>query len=403
MPNPPHRLLQIFNRPLGFGGEELATREIAQILGQEPGFAEAIFQSAEWTGPQAPPPWKQAAYTFYNPHSVRRLREAQRQSNAQAWILHNYIPVVSGGVFFEARRQRIPIIQYIHNFRPWSVSSYLWIGRQLDVAHWPANYLQEIRHATWQGSRLKTAFLAAFLTSLHLTGQFRAIRTWVAVSQFMREQFIAAGIPPTSIFHLYNPWSPRHENIDFPEGDYYLFLGRLISEKGVKVVVNAWNLLRELQPNNPSRLVIGGDGPLTGWVQDAAAKNPLIEYRGFVTGRDKEQLLQNCRASIVPSIWYDPLPYVVYETYDAGKPALVASSGGLTEMVQHGQTGLVHTPGDAAQLAQQVLALDGQPELRRQMGANGRDWLAANTRAAVWKKGFNRIVEATLQSSPTGS
>jgi hypothetical protein len=50
MSDPSYRLLQIFNRPLGGGGEELATQEIARILSQDPGFAEAIFQSAEWPG-----------------------------------------------------------------------------------------------------------------------------------------------------------------------------------------------------------------------------------------------------------------------------------------------------------------------------------------------------------------
>jgi len=78
MSDPSYRLLQIFNRHLGGGGEELATQEIARILSKDPGFDEAIFQSAEWTGPQAPPRWKQAALTFYNPHAIRRLREAPK-------------------------------------------------------------------------------------------------------------------------------------------------------------------------------------------------------------------------------------------------------------------------------------------------------------------------------------
>ncbi len=396
MPDPSYRLLQIFNRPLGGGGEELATQEIARILSKDPGFAEAIFQSAEWTGPQAPPRWQQPALAFYNPRSIRRLREAQARTQAQAWILHNYIPVVSGGVFHEARRQQIPILQYIHNFRPFSVSSYLWAGRQLDPSHWPRTYLQEIRYGAWQGSRFKTAFLASLLVALHLTRQFRAIKAWVAVSRFMREKFISAGVAPESIFQLYNPWSTRCQDPDVHDGDYYLFLARLIEEKGTKVVVNAWHLLRRLKPDNPPRLIVGGDGPLTDWVKAAAAENPLIEFRGYATGHEKDNLIRNSRASIVPSIWWDPLPYVCYEAYDFGKPVLAATSGGLTELVQHGRTGFHHTPGDAEQLARQVLELDAHPELRRQMGANGRAWLAANTREETWKKGFFNILEQVV-------
>ena len=393
MPDPSYRLLQIFNRPLGGGGEELATREIARILSQDPGFDEAIFQSAEWTGPQAPPQWKQAALAFYNPDAMRRLRSAQAKTRAQAWILHNYIPVVSGGVFHEARRQQVPIIQYIHNFRPFSVSSYLWTGKLLDPAHWPANFVREICYGSWQDSQAKTAFLASLLTALHLTRQFRAIKAWVAVSKFMRGKFISAGVAPESIFQLYNPWSTRCQESDAPEGDYYLFLARLIDEKGTRVVVNAWNRLRQLQPHQAPRLIVGGDGPLADWVKAAAAANPLIEFRGHVSGREKDVLIQHSRGSIVPSIWWDPLPYVCYEAYDFGKPVLAATSGGLTELVQHGQTGFHHVPGDAEQLARQVLELDARPEMRRQMGANGRAWLAANTREEVWRKGFFKIVD----------
>jgi glycosyltransferase involved in cell wall biosynthesis len=396
MADPSYRLLQIFNRPLGGGGEGLATEEIARILSKDPGFARAIFHSADWVGPQAPPHWKQAVLTFYNPASMRRLREAQAENRAQAWILHNYIPVVSGGVYREARRQRVPIIQYIHNFRPFSVSSYLWAGRLLDPAHWPANFVREIYYGAWQGSRFKTAFLASMLTTLHLTRQFRAIKAWVAVSKFMREKFISAGVAPECVFQLYDPWLLRCQDPHFPEGDYYLFLARLIEEKGTKVVVNAWNLLRRLKPDKPPRLIIGGDGPLTEWVKAAAAANPLIEFRGFTTGHEKDVLIQNARASIVPSIWWDPLPFVCFEAFDFGKPVLAAASGGLTEMVQHGRTGFQHAQGDAEQLARQVLEMDAHPELRRQMGANGRAWLVANTSEEVWKKGFFKIVDYAI-------
>ena len=209
----------------------------------------------------------------------------------------------------------------------------------------------------------------------------------------MRQKFISAGIAPESIFKVYNPWTLRCEKATFPESDYYLFLGRLIDEKGTKVVVNAWNKLRALQPQKTPRLVIGGDGPLADWVKDSAAKNPAIEFRGFVSGDEKSSLLQNCRALIAPSISWEALGYVAYEAYDSGKPVLAAASGGLSELVQHGQTGFHHEPGNAEQLAHQIVEIDALPDLRKQMGAKGREWLINNTSEAVWKREFFKIVE----------
>jgi glycosyltransferase involved in cell wall biosynthesis len=72
---------------------------------------------------------------------------------------------------------------------------------------------------------------------------------------------------------------------------------------------------------------------------------------------------------------------------------LAARSGGLTETVVHGATGFLHTPGNAAELARQVIELDASPERRTAMGRAGREWLIANTSEEDWLRKFTRVVE----------
>ena len=87
---------------------------------------------------------------------------------------------------------------------------------------------------------------------------------------------------------------------------------------------------------------------------------------------------------------------MIYEAYDYGKPVLVAASGGMPELVS-AETGLIHTPGVAEELAAQVRQMEGLPKQERQkMGQVGRRWLLANTDRARWKKEFYAIVERTL-------
>jgi glycosyltransferase involved in cell wall biosynthesis len=391
--------LQVFNRYLVAGGEEMAVREYARILATEGRFGECIFDSADWSGAMAPPAWKQAAWTFYNPASVRSLREKQEHIQARAWIVHNVLPVGSAGVYREALRQKIPLIQLIHNFRPFSVTGYGWVGRQLNAAGWPGNYLREIAHGAWQGSRLKTAFLACVLTSMHLRNQFQAVKSWIAISDFMRRQFIAAGVSQERVFRLYHSWNVKNTGANFPEEDYYLFLGRIMEAKGIKVLADAWDILARQSGARCPRLVIAGAGPLEDWVKAAQARNPRIEFRGYVTGEEKQRLLADCRAIVQPAIWAEPLSLVLYEAYDYGKPVLAAASGGMPELVSP-ETGLVHTPGIAEELAAQVRQMEGFSLLQRQsMGQAGRRWLLQNTNEATWKKQFFAIVDHSL--SPT--
>ncbi len=391
-------LLQIFNRYLEPGGEESAVREYARILAADGRFDECIFDSAEWTGPGAPSAWKQAAWTFYNPSAVRRLREIQARLHARAWIMHNFLPVGSTGIYSEALRQKIPLIQLIHNFRPFSVTGYCWVGRQLDASCWPRNYLREISHGAWQNSRWKTAFLACVLSSMHLRNQFRAVKSWIAISDFMRRQFTAAGLPKERVFRLYDPWNVINREANFPDGNYYLFLGRLMDAKGVKVLAAAWDILAGQNGLQAPQLVLAGDGPLADWVKAAQARNPRIEFRGYVKGQEKDRLFRGCRALIQPAICAEALSLAIYEAYDYAKPVLVAASGGMPELVSP-ETGLVHRPGVAEELAAQVRQMEGfSRHDRHRMGQAGRRWLLENTDRALWKKQFSAIVDHALSS-----
>jgi glycosyltransferase involved in cell wall biosynthesis len=329
---------------------------------------------------------------FHNPQSVQRLREKQAQIRADAWAVHNVLPVGSPAVYDEALRQKVPIVQFIHNFRPFSITGYLTYAEAMRVRQWPRAYLRQIATGDWQKSRLKTFVLGCVLTSVHLRNQIRAVKAWAAVSEFMRSRFIEAGLPAESIFRLYPPCVPANAEADFPDEGYYLFMGRLIEEKGIKVAIESWNILRGRLGTKAPRLLITGGGPLQEWLKTATAGNPLVEYRGFVPEAEKHQLLSRCRAVIQPSIWAEPLSIVIYDAFDYGKPVLAADSGGMPELVGK-SNGLIHPRGDAAQLASQVEEMErlGQPS-RHAMGQSGRKWLLANTNVDSWARQLFDIV-----------
>lgn len=387
------RLLQVFNQTLGGGGMDVAVEQMRCSLAAECDFRECLFKSADWEKPDAPSVLSQAIWTLHNPGALQKILSAHRELQADAWIVHNWEPVVSAGIYRVASRIGVPIIQVVHNFRPFSVSSYLWVGRNLPVRNWRRNFLREVAAGSWQNSRLKTAWLALALASLHWRGHFQAVRAWVAVSEFMRDQLVEAGLPPSDVFALRHSWTPLAQPSSSVEGNYYLFLGRLIREKGVEVLVHAWELVARRAGVDAPKLVVGGDGPLAGWVGEAAQRNPLLEYVGVVGGEAKRSLLAGCRGLIVPSIWSEALGLVVYEAFDYARPVLAARSGGLTELVQPGKTGLLHTPGDPAELTLHVLQLERDPRRRRRLGQAGRDWLLANTREDEWRRRFLEIVQ----------
>src|SRR5437867_3050021 len=198
------KLLNIFNHYLEPGGEAHAVEAISDSLSRVVDVEDCYFNSADWTGNHAPAIWKQAIWTLRNPKSLNEVREHQRRFQPDVWLFHNVFPVGSAAIYREAKRLGIPIIQYIHNFRPFSVSGYLWARNRMITAGLSGSYWEEVRYGAWRNSRVKTAWLALVLYVSRALGWWDSVKAWIAVSQFMRDTFISAGIPAERIFTLRN-------------------------------------------------------------------------------------------------------------------------------------------------------------------------------------------------------
>jgi glycosyltransferase involved in cell wall biosynthesis len=257
------------------------------------------------------------------------------------------------------------------------------------------NFIPEILAGSWQESRLRTAWYALILWGLHLTGCYRRISHWIAISGFMKEKFVEARIAPERITVLHHSWDagpPPTESGMQAAGEipYILFLGRLSREKGVDTLIDAWD---QLPPGRcDGKLIIAGDGPLEYLVSHRAGTHPGIEFAGHVSGPQKSRLLREARAIVVPSRWWEPLGIVVYEAYDHAKTVLVAASGGLTETVIDRQTGLLHEPGNAGQLARQMREMLDYPEKAADLGRRGREHLLATTHPDAWLEHIEAIL-----------
>jgi len=388
------KLLSVFNRYIFMGGEEKAVDRIYRHLGEDHEMAACNFDSSDWKIPRAPGILTQLRHTFYNPHSRSAFEKAVREFKPDAAIFHNVFPVGSPSLYHAATELGVPVIQFAHNFRPFSVSGTLYVNGTFTEESLKGDYRREVLGGGWQGSILKSAVLALVLKRLHRSGWLNSVKAWVGVSRFMRDTFVnGAGLPPERVHALISSWDPIEKPEPVRDEGYYLFLSRLVALKGVETLLQAWELIERRLGAKAPALYIGGEGVLEARVREAATKSSKIRFLGLVHGEQKHDAISGCRAMLAPSLWWEPLGLVTYEAYDYSKPMLAARSGGLVETVQHGETGFLHEPGSAQGLADSVLGLEAMTrEERAAMGRKGRHWLLANTRVEDWKQSFNRIL-----------
>ena len=392
------RILQVFNRYLQMGGEEKSVDRIYQHLGEEHHVARCFFDSRDWTGERAPGKLGQLRNTFYNHASRQKFEETIKTFRPDVALFHNVFPVGSPSLFHAAALHHVPVIQYMHNFRPFSVGGTLYSkGLFLEEAL-GGNYRREVLMGSWQGSRLKSAIMALVLRRLRSSGWFANVRAWVCISEFLRDKLAGStGLEPDRFHALRHSWDAMPLPPGAADSGYYLFLARLVDVKGVEVLLDAWGRLRERLGAATPALHIGGEGPLAERVKAEAAAHADIKYLGLVTGEAKHEAIRNCRAMLAPSVWWEPLGLVTYEAYDYGKPMLAARSGGLSETVIPGLTGFLHEPGDAPALAGDVMIIESMSAQERQdMGAAGRSWLLSECSPPRWKMEFDNILTQAL-------
>ena len=392
-----HRILQVFNRYLHAGGEEKSVERIHRHVSERHDLDRCLFDSADWKTPQAPSMAGQAARMFYNPTSRAQFEHALDEHQAEAALFHNLYPVASPSLYRSAQKRRLPVVQYLHNYRPFCVSGTVYARGQILTEALHGHWWREVKFASWQDSVVKSALFAVMLKLLHASGWLQSVKAWIAISDFMRDRIIETGVPASQVHSLRHSWDAMPEAPPHRDAGHYLFLGRLVEPKGIAPLLKAWEQLHQHLGLQTPMLHIAGEGPLEGLVRQHAASNPSIQYLGMISGAEKHEALSSCRALLVPSVWWEPMGLVLYEAYDFAKPVLAARSGGITEAVQPGVTGLLHSPGQVEAMVHDVLAMEAMSaDQRHTMGSAGRAWLLRETAVRAWQERFDAIMEEVL-------
>jgi glycosyltransferase involved in cell wall biosynthesis len=141
------------------------------------------------------------------------------------------------------------------------------------------------------------------------------------------------------------------------------FIGTLSSYKGCHILIQAFNQL-----NLPSlKLKIYGNPEhfpnYSTDLHSLAADNEAIEFCGTFPNHQIADVLSELDVLVVPSLWYENTPLVVYSALAAHCPVIASDFPGMSEVVVHEENGLVFPAGDSYALAEQLRMLANTPDL----------------------------------------
>lgn len=233
-------------------------------------------------------------------------------------------------------------------------------------------YTACIQKSCVQGSKA-ASLIRVFSMKVHnLLRVYDKVDAFITPSEFLRGKLIDNGFPAEKIVCI-PTFTASKSVIGEPQlGSYGLYFGRVTEEKGVETVIQAYEKMSDKQLK-----IMGDDTTQEGerlktYVKQKGLTN--IEFLGFKSGTELEEVIKGARFTLIPSIWYDNLPNTALESFQYSKPVIASNIGSLNELVVDGENGYLFEPGNADDLRTKIKLLDRDEKIL-DMGAKSRSRL----------------------------
>lgn len=178
---------------------------------------------------------------------------------------------------------------------------------------------------------------------------------------------------------LSNPIIIENNIISKPEGKHILFVGRIVPEKGVLTLINAFSNILQQFPDE--KLWIAGEGTELVKLQDFVKTNNLnsITFLGNKNRAELKEIYANSKFSVVPSEYLEAYGNVILESLSFGKPVITSDLVGVKNEIEQNRVGLIYPFQEQKQLEKHIKLLISNSELKKELENNIPAYLASKT------------------------
>ncbi len=332
--------------------------------------------------------WRTLLQT-YNPWACWQLRSALRAFRPDVVHVSLFLTQLSPGILPLLRR--LPVLYQAHWHRVICPTGFKTLPNGRTCA-------EPCGRACLRHHCLPAHHWVLAMMQMHLVRRWKQVFDRVlAVSHSLRMSLQRDGFACDDVL---SPGAPlRASQTTFAVNPTVGFAGRLVPEKGLITLLHAFAATRRQIPN--AKLLVAGDGPARTVVVDTInilGLQDCVTMYGHLSRHDLEALFATLWVQVVPSLMEEPFGLVAIEAMLRGTPVVASDAGGLRETVVHNEVGLLVPPGDAAALAQALIALLSDRQKALSMGARARQYAASRFTDATYTHAIVSQYQALIDS-----
>jgi radical SAM superfamily enzyme YgiQ (UPF0313 family)/glycosyltransferase involved in cell wall biosynthesis len=335
---------------------------------------------------------KRTIYSREAKIKIEKLIQQERPDIAHLQNIHHH---VTPSIFYVFKKHGIPIVWTLHDYINICPNlSFLSKNKICEKCKKKKFFWPVILRCK------KNSLLASTMTVIE-TLMHRILRVHdlvdilIAPSEFVKNKFLEYGFDRNKIIHLPSFTEDINVGDEEPMGDYYLYVGRISEEKGLKTLIDAAVKV------NSYKLKIIGEGPiLKQMIAYAKSKdnNNLIEFLGHKSRNDVIEALRNCRFLVIPSEWYEVTGQVILEAFACGRPVIGSRIGGIPEFIIDNENGLTFEAGNSDDLSSKIEYLLKNPDEILKMGKAGKSFIKQKLSA---EKHYEELMKIYQRISPS--
>jgi len=298
------------------------------------------------------------ANTIWSKKYYREISSHLKANKYDIVHVQNFFPLLSPSIFKAAKDNNVKVVMSVRNYRLICPNALMFIQDSVcqrcvgKIIPYPS-----VLYKCYKGS-FSATFVTAAMLSYH-----NLLRTWhkqidgfIAISDFVKSQLLLGGFDENKIFVKHNfVGNPPKFNVFAKK--QYVYLGRLSVEKGIDVLLQAF----QTEALKQHDLVIIGEGPLAPNVLSAASQNINIKYFGKLSPAEAYKIVGLSRALIFSSKWLEPFGRTIVESFASGTPVIGAAVGGVSELIVDGVNGYLFNPNIFTDLVDKIIKIDNAP------------------------------------------
>ena len=307
---------------------------------------------------------------FWNKKSQLALEEVIKKDNPDVAHIHNFLTHLSPSIIYTLKKHKIPIVMTLHDYKLFCPNHKFFSKNKTCFDCLNGSFFTScIKNKCIHDSLIPSivGFLEANWQKYILKIENK-IDYFIAPSLFIKDKAIEAGVSENKISYIPNfldkSFQVKNKTIsDQLLENYFLYFGRLNKEKGIDMLIKTFLDLSKEIPG--WKLKIAGEGPKEEKVKTISRNNKEVEFLGKKPKRELRDLIKKSYAVIIPSLWPENLPYAVLESFALEKPVIASDEGGLSELINHKENGLLFKPKKINLLENVKWAINNPEKIKR--------------------------------------